>query len=50
MVPLLLLLFAVDVQEQIVNFYSSCDRKMRKKIYTIVYMHKIPTYNIRSKT
>ena len=45
---LILLLFAADIQE-CPKFYNSRYCKFYNKICTMVYVRKIPTYNIRSK-
>ena len=48
MVLLLLILFAADVKEWVLNFIVPVIEKWAKKICTMVYRYKTTTYNIRS--
>ena len=49
MVQILLLLFDADFKECNQIIIVTVIEKISKKIFTIIYTHKIPTYNIRSK-
>ena len=46
---LMLIMFAAAVQEWVLNFIVPIIENVQKKICTMVYIHKIPLYHIRSK-
>ena len=45
----LMLKFISGVQKCILNFIVPFIEKYTKKIFTVIYIRKIPTYNIRCK-
>ena len=49
MVSFLMIMIYAAFQECVLNFLDPMIDEYAKKIYTIIYIRKIPTYNIMSK-